>query len=60
MQAAACGRVSAVSWLLTNGAAVDQRDANGWTALDHAFKSNADNYSLSLVKRLLAAQLLRK
>jgi ankyrin repeat protein len=39
MQAAACGQVSAVSWLLANGAAVEQRDANGWTALDHALTS---------------------
>jgi hypothetical protein len=67
MQAASCGRTKAVKWLLANGAAVDQRDVNGWTALDHVRVSkgnsvpgNVDNDSLSLVRRLLAAQMLRK
>ncbi len=69
MQAAACGRLAAVSWLLDNGAVVDQRDANGWTALDHfrVSKGNADvdndcsMCSLSLIeRRLLTARMLRK
>jgi hypothetical protein len=67
MQAAACGQLAAVSWLLANGAEVDQRDAHGWTALDHvrvskgnASRANVDNYSLSLIERLLTAQMLRK
>jgi ankyrin repeat protein len=69
MQAASCGQLAAVRWLLANGAVVDQRDANGWTALDHV-RISKDNsvhvdtdcsmYSLSLIERLLAARMLRK
>ncbi len=44
MQAAACGRLAAVSWLLDNGAVVDQQDANGWTALNH-FRVSKGNCS---------------
>jgi ankyrin repeat protein len=66
MQAAACGRVDAVNWLLDNGAEVDQRDAHGWTALDHAHisesnatRANVDDYIIPC-ERLLAAQMIRK
>jgi ankyrin repeat protein len=63
MQAAACGQLSAVNWLLANGAEVNHRDANGLTALDHVriSKGNAAcanigyvcMHSLSLIERLL-------
>jgi len=57
MQAAACGRVSAVSWLLTNGADVNQTEASSRTALDHACAAErTDGIDLNCIclgKRLL-------